>query len=156
MLIRKAELKDIEDILYLLSDVLELHASIRPDIFISGKTKYTKEELVNKLSEDNFYVYVGEISNKVVGYVMCELQHPQFNNTMRQIKTLYIDDLEVNPSYRGQGLGRELFEFIKGEAKRLNCYNITLNEWEGNDRARKFYDKLGMKPQKTTIEYILK
>ena len=156
MLIRKAETKDIDDILYLLSDVLELHAQIRPDIFESGHTKYTKEELIDKLSEENFYVYVGELDNKVVAYAMCKLELPSFTNTMKPIRTLFIDDIEVNPIYRGQGLGRELFEFLKGEAKRLGCYNITLNEWEGNDGARKFYEKLGMKPQKTTLEFILK
>jgi len=156
MLIRKAELKDIDDILYLLSDVLELHVRIRPDIFESGHTKYTKEELFNKLSEDNFYVYVGEISKKVVAYAMCIIELPKFTHTMKKVKTMYIDDIEVNPEYRGQGLGRELFEYLKEEAKRLNCYNITLNEWEGNDGARKFYEKLGMKPQKTTLELILK
>lgn len=156
MLIRKAEIKDIDEILYLLSDVLELHAKIRPDIFESGHTKYTKEELINKLSEENFYVYVGEISNKVVAYAMCVIELPKFTHTMKKIKTIYIDDIEVNPDYRGQGLGRELFEFVKEEAKRLNCYNITLNEWEGNDGAKRFYEKLGMKPQKTTLEFILK
>lgn len=156
MLIRKAEIKDIDDILYLLSDVLEIHAKIRPDIFLSGHTKYTKEELIDKLSEDNFYVYVGETSNKVVAYAMCAIETPKFVHTMKPIKSMYIDDIEVNPDFRGQGLGRELFEFLKEEAKRLNCYNITLNEWEGNDGARAFYEKLGMKPQKTTLELILK
>ena len=156
MLIRKAQIKDIDDILYLLSDVLELHAKIRPDIFESGHTKYTKEELIDKLNEDNFYIYVGEISNKVVAYAMCIVETPKFVHTMKNIKTMYIDDIEVNPSYRGQGLGRELFEFLKEEAKCLNCYNITLNEWEGNEGARKFYEKLGMKPQKTTLEFIIK
>ena len=156
MLIRKAEIKDIDEILYLLSDVLELHARIRPDIFESGHTKYTKEELIAKLSEENFHVYVGEISNKVVAYAMCVIELPKFTHTMKQVKTMYIDDIEVNPNYRGQGLGRELFDYLKEEAKRLNCYNITLNEWEGNDGAKKFYEKLGMKPQKTTLELFLK
>lgn len=156
MLIRKAEIKDIDEILYLLSDVLELHVRIRPDIFESGHTKYTKEELINKLNEENFHVYVGEISNKVVAYAMCVIELPKFTHTMKKVKTMYIDDIEVNPDYRGQGLGRLLFEFLKEEAKRLGCYNITLNEWEGNDGAIKFYEKLGMKPQKTTLELILK
>ena len=156
MLIRKAEIKDIDEILYLLSDVLALHVKIRPDIFESGHTKYNKEELINKLSEENFYVYVGEVSNKVVAYAMCKIELPTFTHTMKKIKTMFIDDIEVNPDYRGQGLGRELFNYLKEEAKRLNCYNITLNEWEGNDGARRFYEKLGMNPQKTTLELILK
>ena len=45
MIIRKAEKKDIPDLMRLLSQVLEIHAAIRPDIFVAGTTKYTKEEL---------------------------------------------------------------------------------------------------------------
>ena len=42
--VRKAEMRDIPRLTELLSEVLELHAKIRPDIFISGSTKYTGEE----------------------------------------------------------------------------------------------------------------
>lgn len=42
MLIRRAEEKDIPKVIELLNQVLELHAVIRPDIFISGTTKYTE------------------------------------------------------------------------------------------------------------------
>ena len=41
MKIRKAEKKDIPRILVLLEQVLQIHAEIRPDIFIPGTTKYT-------------------------------------------------------------------------------------------------------------------
>ena len=43
--IRRSESRDLDKTLKLLSEVLELHAKIRPDIFISGTTKYTREEL---------------------------------------------------------------------------------------------------------------
>ena len=44
MIIRKAEEKDIPRILELLKQVLQIHADIRPDIFIPGTTKYTINE----------------------------------------------------------------------------------------------------------------
>jgi hypothetical protein len=44
---RRAQVKDIPAIMKLLSQVLEIHASIRPDIFIPGTTKYTVEELTS-------------------------------------------------------------------------------------------------------------
>lgn len=53
--VRKAEMRDIPRLTELLSEVLELHAKIRPDIFISGSTKYTGEECscaVKKLNQD--------------------------------------------------------------------------------------------------------
>ena len=45
MMIRDAKEKDIPRILELLKQVLQIHADIRPDIFIPGTTKYTIDEL---------------------------------------------------------------------------------------------------------------
>ena len=47
--IRRAEEKDIPRILELLGQVLQIHADIRPDIFIPGTTKYTAGELAELL-----------------------------------------------------------------------------------------------------------
>ena len=43
MRIRRAEEKDIPRLHELLGQVLQIHADIRPDIFIPGTTKYTDE-----------------------------------------------------------------------------------------------------------------
>ncbi len=52
-------------------------------------------------------------------------------------------------------MATNLYEHVKAEAKRLGCYNITLNVWAGNDGAQKFYEAMGMKPRKTMLETIL-
>ena len=58
MLIRRAEEKDIPKVIELLNQVLELHAVIRPDIFISGTTKYTEAELIAIFKDNAKPVYV--------------------------------------------------------------------------------------------------
>jgi ribosomal protein S18 acetylase RimI-like enzyme len=70
--------------------------------------------------------------------------------------SLFIDDLCVDASARGQHIGEQLFEHVKSEAKRLGCYEVTLNVWEGNDSARGFYDKMGLKVKESMMEFILK
>ena len=52
MTIRKAEEKDIPRIIELLGQVLQIHADIRPDIFIPGTTKYTVSELTELLGKE--------------------------------------------------------------------------------------------------------
>ena len=37
----------------------------------------------------------------------------------------------------------------------MGCADITLNVWEGNDAARAFYEKLGMRPRETRLEYTI-
>ena len=58
MNIRRAEEKDIPRIIELLKQVLQIHADIRPDIFISGATKYTTDELAKMINDDKKPIYV--------------------------------------------------------------------------------------------------
>ena len=154
MTIRKAEIKDVKEILSLLSEVLEIHAKIRPDIFVSGTTKYNEEDLKKKLTNPSEQIYVIEEDNKLMGFLFSIIEEVNSRN-MRPHKIFYIDDLCVEESARGKHIGQKLFEFAKEEAKRLGCYEITLNVWEGNESAKAFYEKMGLKTKKSTLEFIL-
>ncbi|CBK75448.1 Acetyltransferases [Butyrivibrio fibrisolvens 16/4] len=156
MNIRRANEKDIDSLIKLLQEVLEIHANIRPDIFISGTTKYTKVELIEKIANDDEPIYVAVDENdEVMGYAFCALKHQPFSTNMVPFKSLYIDDLCVDSNYRGQHIGEQLFEYVKAEAKRLGCYEITLAVWAGNDGAERFYDRIGFKTKERIMEYIL-
>ncbi|MBQ4257707.1 MAG: GNAT family N-acetyltransferase [Clostridia bacterium] len=155
-MIRKAQEKDIPKILSLLSQVLEIHAAIRPDVFISGTTKYTNEELIGILQNEKTPVYVAVDENdETVGYAFCILKEQPFSNNMVPFASLFIDDLCVDENCRGRHIGEALFRFVMQEAKRLGCYEVTLNVWEGNDSAKRFYEKMGMKTKESQLELIL-
>jgi ribosomal protein S18 acetylase RimI-like enzyme len=154
--IRKAEIQDIPGILHLLSQVLEVHAKIRPDIFVSGTTKYTADELAEMLRDERRPVWVAaDENNRVLGYAFCQIQEPPFTNTMIPFTTLFIDDFCVEEEARGQHIGKQLFEHVRNEAKQLGCYEVTLNVWEGNDNALRFYQAMGFRPKETQMEYII-
>lgn len=156
MNIRLAEEKDIEKIMDLLSQVLEIHAAIRPDYFIPGTTKYSREELLTMFKEDTRRIYVAaNETDSVLGYAFCEIRHQSKRDNMVQFQSIYIDDLCVDKSIRGKHIGEALFKHVCQEAKEMGCYEISLNVWEGNDTARSFYDRMGFKPRSTTMEYIL-
>ena len=156
MIIRKAEEKDIPRIMELLEQVLQIHADIRPDIFIPGTTKYTVAELTELLKNEEKPIYVAANEADIcVGYAFCQLQEQPFSNNMVPFKSLFIDDLCVDQQVRGQHIGERLFEFIKKEARKMNCYEVTLNVWTGNTAAEKFYEKIGMKTKERQMEYIL-
>lgn len=156
MQIRRAENKDAEKILDLLRQVLNIHAAIRPDVFIPDTTKYTESELYDMFKDDTRPVFVAvSDDDKVLGYAFCVLKKQPFSNNMVPFTSLFIDDLCVDESCRGMHIGQKLFDFVKDQAKALGCYEITLNVWEGNDAARGFYENLGLKPKETQMEYIL-
>ncbi len=154
--VRRAEDKDADKTLKLLSEVLELHAKLRPDIFISGTTKYTREELQEIFRGDRTPVFVAaDESGEVVGYAFCVMKRQPFSTNMKDFSTLYIDDLCVDENFRGQHIGTLLFDYVKGYAKEQGCYDVTLNVWEGNDNARAFYEKKGMFVKETQMEILL-
>ena len=156
MTIRRANEKDIPKIIGLLGQVLQIHAEIRPDIFIPGTTKYTDEELLEMLRDESKPIYVAADENdSCVGYAFCQLREQSFSNNMVQFKSLFIDDLCVDKNTRGRHIGEKLFEHVKSEAKRLGCYEVTLNVWAGNTSAEKFYEKMGLKTKERQLEYIL-
>ena len=156
MNIRKAEEKDIPRIIELLGQVLQIHADIRPDIFIPGTTKYTVCELRELLKNEAKPVYVAVNEEDVcLGYAFCQLKEQPFSNNMIQFRSLFIDDLCIDKHARGQHIGECLFEYVKQEAKKLGCYEVTLNVWTGNTSAEKFYEKMGMKTKERQMEYIL-
>ena len=153
--IRRAKDKDMDKVMELVSLVLEIHAAIRPDIFIPGTTKYTRAELLDIFADDERPVYVAvDGDDSVIGYAFCQVKSQPFSNNMIQFRSLFIDDLCVDASARGRHVGQALFEHVKDEARRLGCYEVTLNVWEGND-ARSFYDRMGMRVKETMMEYIL-
>lgn len=156
MTIRKAEEKDIPRITELLEQVLQIHADIRPDIFITGTTKYTVDELIELLKNEEKPIYVAVNEADIcVGYAFCQLQEQPFSNNMVPFKSLFIDDLCVDQQARGQHIGERLFEYVKSEAKFMGCYEVTLNVWSGNTSAERFYEKMGMKTKERQMEYIL-
>ncbi|WP_101877394.1 GNAT family N-acetyltransferase [Lachnoclostridium edouardi] len=154
--IRKAEEKDIPRILKLLGQVLQIHADIKPDIFIPGTTKYTICELTELLRSEEKPIYVAVNEEDIcLGYAFCQLKEQPFSNNMVQFKSFFVDDLCVDKRARGQHIGESLFEYVKQEAKKLGCYEVTLNVWTGNASAEKFYEKMGMKTKERQMEYIL-
>ena len=156
MNIRRATEQDIDRILALLSQVLEVHAAIRPDLFVSGTTKYSREELSTILKNDNTPIYVALDEAEIVrGYAFCVRREEKPGGCLVPMKSIYIDDLCVDETMRGQHIGEALFSYVRDEARREGCYELALNVWEGNDSARRFYDRMGFTVQKTGMEYIL-
>ena len=62
----------------------------------------------------------------------------------------------MDENYRGKGIGKELYDYVLGVAKKEKCYHLTLNVWNLNPTAVKFYQKLGMQTLKMTMEEIIK
>ena len=156
MNIRRAEEKDMDRINDLLFQVCLVHHKGRPDLFKYGAKKYTDEQLLAIIQDDQRPIFVAEDSDQVVqGYAFCIFSQHIDDIILTDIKTLYIDDLCVDETLRGQHIGRQLYEAVLDFARTSGCYNVTLNVWSLNSSAMKFYQSLGLEPQKVGMETIL-
>ena len=154
MLIRRADTHDIPDILRLLVQVCNVHQAIRPDIFKRDGVKYTESDLRELLTDESHPVWCAVEDDCFLGYCFCQWKEYRDSSVSTDRKELYIDDLCVDEAARGKGVATELFRYVTAVAKSEDTNFITLNVWEGNS-ARNFYDKMGMKPRKTTLELSL-
>ncbi len=153
--VRRATEIDIPSVMELLKQVNRVHYDGRPDLFKLA-TKYTAEELKSILPNDQTPVFVcADEDGRVLGHGFCVLQRPENTNLLTDILTLYIDDICVDEAARGHHVGETIYEHILAYARQLGCYNVTLNVWNCNPGAMKFYEKLGLTPYKVGMEKIL-
>ena len=155
-MVRQAQQKDAESIHRILYQVNDVHAKGRPDIFKSGGIKYDTEETEKLIAdpEKEVYVCLSE-EDEVIGYLIGWIEVTEEDTSRQSRKTFYIDDLCVDEKSRGQHAGAALYEYAVCMAKEKGCDSITLNVWECNASARKFYEKMGLVPLKTTMEKVL-
>lgn len=154
MEIRRAEARDTEKIKDLLSQVLTVHHNGRPDVFKPNCRKYTDSELEEIIKDDERPIFVYD-DGGVFGYAFCIIKRTEGDNILCDMKTLYIDDLCVDEAKRGMGIATALYVYVKEYARSIGCYNLTLNVWECNPGAKRFYEKMGLVPQKTVMETLL-
>ena len=153
-MIRRASKNDIPQIIELLHQVNMVHHVLRPDLFKPDTTKYNEQELESMLNDESKPIFVFD-DGGVLGYAFCQITEVRGNQLLEDIMTLYIDDICVDENARGKHVGKALYEFVRDYARSIGCNNITLNVWEGNEPALRFYQNMGMQVQKTTMEVIL-
>ncbi|MBO4749785.1 MAG: GNAT family N-acetyltransferase [Lachnospiraceae bacterium] len=154
--VRRATEKDIPRILELLVQVDMVHHNGRPDLFKGPATKYTAEELKEILAKEDTPVFVCvDETDRALGHAFTVFKQILGDHVLTDVRTLYIDDICVDEAARGQGVGKALYEHVVAYAREQGFYNVTLNVWTCNPGAMKFYEAMGLKPQKIGMELIL-
>ena len=155
MEIRFAKPEDALQILGLLEQIGQVHYHIRPDIFQASAQKYGASQVLARMTNPETPTFVAVEDGKVLGYSFCEIKRFCGHPVMADRKEMFLEDLCVDESARGKGVGRALHGFVCDYAKKLGCYSLTLHVWSNNAGAVRFYEEMGMKPQRYIMETIL-
>jgi len=152
MTVCRAESRHIPGIIGLLRQVGEVHHQGRPDLFRAGAQKYNETELEAILADDTRPIFLAEEKGKVLGYGFCILKVTKDNPVLCDNKSLYIDDLCVDESCRGQHIGSKIYAHIADYARKIGCDSITLNVWAFNESAMHYYRSLRMRARNICME----
>jgi len=153
ILIRKANIGDIESILKLSSDLFkkeykEYDKSLNLEWTYNEGKKYFKDRIVKK---DGF-VEVAEAKGRIIGYLCGGISERKFY----RIKAKYaeLENMLVEESFRGSGTGTRLTEYFINWCKENKVDYVSVTASAGNNQTINFYRKLGFKDYNLTLEMV--
>ncbi|KAK2719477.1 thialysine N-epsilon-acetyltransferase-like isoform X3 [Artemia franciscana] len=102
--------------------------------------KVSVEELVNDGFGPNpyFYALVCQVNTKIIGYSIYFYTYSTWEG-----RVVYIEDIYVQESYRGKGIGTAFIKHVAKIAVSKSCQRLELSVLNWNTASRKFYESLG-------------
>jgi GNAT superfamily N-acetyltransferase len=133
-LIRKCEEKDLPELVVL----CQKHAAYEQTGYDpEGKAAALQQALFS--ANPVLFCAVVECGQTLQGYYTYTFDF----STWDAQKFLYLDCLYLEPAYRGQGIGKVIFEQLKAIAARYQCVNIQWQTPDFNESAIRFYHRVG-------------
>lgn len=91
----------------------------------------------------------GEQGKEAIGFAVYFFNY----STWQARKGLYLEDLFVLPTARGQGAGKRLLQHLAGIAVQEGCGRFEWCVLDWNQPAIDFYDSIGAQPQAEWLRY---
>jgi ribosomal protein S18 acetylase RimI-like enzyme len=133
-LIRKCQHKDLTGLVGL----CQRHAEYEQADYISaGKEEHLRQAIF--ADAPKLYCYVIEVAGQLAGYFSYTFDY----STWDAQTFLYLDCLYLDPEFRGSGICANIFELLQNIAQQNDCVNIQWQTPEFNERAIKFYKRMG-------------
>jgi L-amino acid N-acyltransferase YncA len=133
-LIRDCQTADINTVVYLCQKHAEYErASFNP----IGKEEKLKNALFNE--HPKLFCLVVEVKKRIVGYSSYTIDF----STWDAASFMYIDCLYLEDDVRGFGIGEDIIEKLKQIATDKKCVNIQWHTPKFNEKAIKFYHRIG-------------
>jgi ribosomal protein S18 acetylase RimI-like enzyme len=152
--IRPAMHADMKAIGRLGALLIKTHYDFDPDRFISAGPDSAQRYgsyLGSQLDRENVIVLVAESDGEVVGYTYAGVEGFDYMALRGPAGALY--DIAVDPSSRGQGIGRMLLDATIAALKKRGEPRIVLSTAEKNETAQRLFARAGFR--RTMIEMTL-
>ena len=130
MIIRTADIKDFDDIYLLLQQLWpdkELNKNKLMAIFSRG------------IESQNDLYFCAELNGKVIGFYSLGFK----NSLWQEGHIAYVNEIVVDKSHRGKGIGTALLRTAINTAKEKGCKRIELDSAFQREEAHQFYEESG-------------
>ncbi len=117
-----------------------IHVEWRPDIYQMSEALFDEEWYAESLRHRE--IYAAKLHGVIVGYVRIRIMEVNTPGCVKR-KMLLLDDLGVEESCRGQGIGSAMMEDVHALAKAFGCTDMQLSVYPQNDAALALYRKFG-------------
>ena len=147
MVIRKADIKDLQRIQELNNELFELELANFDKYLIKGwpLSDEGKKYFENAIKES--FVVVAEIDNRVIGYLLGEESNiPYYNFKIAELCNMCIDS-----NYRKQGIGNALYKEFERFYKEQGITHFIVTASFKNESAKAFYKKMGFEEANSTF-----
>ncbi len=129
--IRKGTPADVEAALLLIKELAAFEKA--PEQVINT----VEQMLIDGYGEKPIFdLLVAETNQKIAGIAIYFIKYSTWKG-----KCLYLDDIVVQESLRGKGIGKQLFDAVVAEAKLCNCQQLQWQVLNWNMPAINFYKK---------------
>lgn len=135
-----ARLTDREILNALACQVHGLHVQWRPDIYEMVDELYPESRVREAIAARE--LYVAKLGGQIVGYVLLKCRDYDYPGHVKR-KVMVLDEICVEQSFRGQGIGKAMMEDVHALAKAFRCTDLQLGVYPQNDGAVAFYQKCG-------------
>ena len=126
----------------LAQQVHELHVQWRPDIYEAADNLWPQERFDSAVTERR--LFCEKTDDRVVGYVLVKVRNYDLTGHVKR-NVLIVDEICVDESLRGQGIGTGMMTAVHAIARALGCTDLQLGVYPQNDDAISFYQKCGFR-----------
>lgn len=151
VVIRDAVIEDFESYIKLYESLTEYHIQNRTDI-LKSVPKFTKNDFKKFTKSKNVFITVIEKNQKIIGFSKWQIKKVRNNTHLQDRVIAFVDEFFIDSSFRRNGYGKKLWNAIVDAALKKGAQYVELYVWEFNENAQRFYENLGMTPQRTVME----
>jgi len=131
--IRRAQQNDIEPMIYLFKYLFTIEKD-----FVFNEEKQRRGLEMMMQDQENRCVFIAEMDGQVVGMITGQT----LVSTAEGGLSVFVEDLVIDQSHRGRGIGTELLKVVESWSKQKGARRMQLMADVNNTPAFSFYRKL--------------